>query len=608
MNDRAADAAVNVAVRLSGVSKAYRLYQQPLYRFLDLFGLCPTGPGYYTTHHALADINLEIGRGEKTAIIGRNGAGKSTMLKIITGLVQPTKGSVQVDGQISNLLQIGSGFHPDFTGRQNIFANLAHQGVVGRTASEMFDRIVDFSEIHEYIDQPMKTYSTGMCSRLMFSSAVTMAPDILIVDEILGVGDAYFAHKSFERMRELSSSEGTTLLLVTHDVSSALNLCDRFIWIDKGRVMFDGDGRAAISLYDSSIKTQEEQALRQRNAVRFASGASRGDGSTAAGSAVAGATILHVLVRSRTGFALQSPLALERLELAFEDGSRTMVDVADGAAAWALVAESNLGPPETVAHRRCRTLRAAGSIYHKAEWSVSVPAGTSPVASLRLGWHYRGTDLVDVRVFTPDHQVIIAGELGAAKEWQDATFVQGREARQQLDPQKQMDYGTGLVRIVSIRFLDANGDEVVDVAHGAYLTVSVRVRVAAELLDRHVTFVLGFWRQGSAYLGTVYERNLLLPDAEECVIEATLDPVQFGSGPWYLNVGIGAPHLYDQPELKYFAIDPSWYHLLAGWIQLRVTSAHGADAHGCFVMHPASVRCVPASTPSQQPQTPAASA
>jgi ABC-type polysaccharide/polyol phosphate transport system ATPase subunit len=607
MNDRADAAVADVAVRLSGVSKAYRLYQQPLYRFLDLLGLCPAGPGYYTTHHALSGINLEISRGEKVAVIGRNGAGKSTMLKIITGLVQPTEGHVRVGGQISNLLQIGSGFHPDFTGRQNVFANLAHQGIVGRAASDMFDRIVDFSEIHEYIDQPMKTYSTGMCSRLMFSSAVTMNPDILIVDEILGVGDAYFAHKSFERMRELSSNEGTTLLLVTHDVSSALNLCDRFLWIDKGRVMFDGDGRAAISLYDSSIKAQEEQALRQRNAVRFSSGASRHAVSGEEGQAAANSRIVHVLVRSRTGFVLQSPLALERLELAFEDGSRTTLEVADGAAGWDQIAESNLGAPETIANRRCRALRAVGSIYHKAEWAVRVP-GTSPVASLRLRWHYRGSDLVDVRVFTPDHQVIVAGELGEAGEWQDATFAHIREARQQLDPQKQVDYGTGMVRILSLEFLDTNGDAVVEVAHGGRLTVSVRIRISAELDDRHVTFVLGFWRQGSAYLGTVYERNLLLPESDECVIEATLEPVQFGSGQWYLNVGIGAAHLYDQPELKYFATDPSWYHLLAGWIQLRVTSAHGADAQGCFVMHPAQIHCVPPSTHSQQPRTPAASA
>src|SRR5262249_55666284 len=154
--------------------------------------------------------------------------------------------TVEVFGQVSNLLQIGSGFHPDFTGRQNVFASLAHQGITGAEAAGLFDEVVAFAEIEEYIDQPMKTYSTGMCSRLMFSSSVVVRPEILIVDEILGVGDAYFSHKSFERMRELCTREGTTLLLVTHDIYSALNLCDRFIWIDRGEVKFDGEGKAAI--------------------------------------------------------------------------------------------------------------------------------------------------------------------------------------------------------------------------------------------------------------------------------------------------------------------------------------------------------------------------
>src|SRR5262249_15353122 len=197
MSDRALGRAGGAVVRFQSVSKVYRLYQKPAYRFLDLFGLCPSGERYYREHEALADVGLEIGRGERLAIIGRNGAGKSTMLKIITGLVQPTAGTVDVNGRISNLLQLGSGFHPDFTGRQNVFAGLAHEGIIGVEAARLFDQIVAFAEIEEYIDQPMKTYSTGMCSRLMFSSSVVMSPEILVVDEILGVGDAYFSHKSF---------------------------------------------------------------------------------------------------------------------------------------------------------------------------------------------------------------------------------------------------------------------------------------------------------------------------------------------------------------------------------------------------------------------------
>src|SRR6185295_15695373 len=229
---------------------------------------------------------------------------------------------------ISNLLQIGTGFHPDFTGRQNVFASLAHQGIVGRAAADVFDEIVEFAEVAEYIDQPMKTYSTGMCSRLMFSSAIVANPEILIVDEILGVGDAYFAHKSFERMRELCTRGGTTLLLVTHDVYSALNLCDRFIWIDRGSVKFDGEGHTGLAMYESSIKEQQERMLRGRTKAALVQEPRAVEH-----------LLLHVLVRTRTGFALRTPLALEQISLLAADGDVTDLAVAQSSAAWQLLPE-----------------------------------------------------------------------------------------------------------------------------------------------------------------------------------------------------------------------------------------------------------------------------
>src|SRR5262245_27461301 len=342
MSERFVIAPPAVAIRLCSVGKVYRLYTQPVYRLLDLFGLCPPGPSYFTEHQALDDVSVEIQRGEKVAIIGRNGAGKSTLLKIVTGLIRPSRGTVDVDGRISNLLQIGTGFHPEFTGRQNVFAGLAHQGVTGAEAGRAFDEIVACAEIEEYIDHPMKTSSTGVCSRLLSSSSVVMKPEILIVDEILGVGDAYFAHKSFQRMREMCTRGGTTLLLVTHDIYSALNLCDRFIWLDRGQVKFDGDGKSAIALYESSIKAQEEHWLRQQNAAKIA----------AAGQPCR--SIVHVLVRSRTGFAFASPFALEAIELQLTDGRSAVLAVAKGADGWDLLAEGNLGQVESIAGRPCR--------------------------------------------------------------------------------------------------------------------------------------------------------------------------------------------------------------------------------------------------------------
>jgi lipopolysaccharide transport system ATP-binding protein len=566
------------AVRLRSVSKVYRLYQKPLYRFLDLFGLCPPHSTYYTEHQALAGVDFEVARGEKVAIIGRNGAGKSTTLKIITGLVRPTSGTVEVNGRISNLLQIGSGFHPDFTGRQNVFASLAHQGIVGRAASKLFDEIVDFAEIEEYIDQPMKTYSTGMCSRLMFSSSVIMSPDILVVDEILGVGDAYFTHKSFKRMRDLCANARTTLLLVTHDIYSALNLCERFIWIDRGRMCFDGDGNGAIAMYENSVKEQEEKSLRQKNAASL-----REKSAT---------ELVHVIVRSGTGFALTNPLALGELELIGSDGRSLSLRVAEGDAHWQLMPESNLGEPEIVQGRRCRSLRTFGSIYHKAEWSVKLPE-VFEIRGLRTQWHHIGEDPIDVRVVRTEGPVLIRGALPPGTGWQDTTFARAGAGHERVEGLQQVDYGTGAIRILGVEFLDAHRRSVNQIKHGDPLIVRVRCRAATDVPETAVTFCAGFAKQGFPYQAYIYDAHLAIPRTDEFVIESRLAEVLLGSGVWYVNLGIGAPDIFDRTPMPYFAIDSAWYHLMATRLEFRVLSATSFDA-GCFLALPADIAVTPA--------------
>jgi ABC-type polysaccharide/polyol phosphate transport system ATPase subunit len=565
-----------LAIRVEGLSKRYRLYQKPVYRLLDLFGLCPATTRYYSEHAALKDVNLSISRGEKVAIIGRNGAGKSTLLKAIIGLVRPSGGTVELHGQVSNLLQIGSGFHPDFTGRQNVYATLAHQGITGEMADRLFDEVLAFAEIEEYIDQPMKTYSTGMCSRLMFSSSVIVKPEILIVDEILGVGDAYFAHKSFERMRELCTKDGTTLLVVTHDIYSALNLCDRFIWIDRGQVKFDGDGKSAIALYESSVKEQEEHWLRQQNAAKLAAG----NGPNRA--------IVHVLIRSRTGFAFQVPFAIQSITLHLADGTASVLTACEGAAGWDLLAEGNLGPAEAIAGRSCRAIRTSGSIYHKAEWLVALSSGAR-IERATVCWNYPGHDSADFRLFTSDRTVLIAGALGNTAGWTEKTLSVSVGAPKDLDLSQQVDYGTGVVRITSVEFLDGSGTDTVNVRHGTALRVRIALRIEPNLLDRTVVFVLGFARPGTPYSALVYHDRLGLPATDHAEILVDIENIRLGSGMWYVNVGIGEPGLYDKAAVKYFTIDASWYHVLASRLELNVVSASKFDASGCFVVHPAAV-------------------
>ena len=174
-----------------------------------------------------------------------------------------------MNGDARALLQVGSGFHPDFTGRENVYGYLAYLGITGKEADKRFSEIVDFAELEEYIEQPLKTYSTGMAVRLMFSTSTSVAPDILVLDEVLSVGDAYFSHKSFDRIKELSERNGTTLLLVSHDVYSAAKLCPRMIWLDRGHVLIDGASSTVITAYEDSIREQEEQRLRKRKQNRL---------------------------------------------------------------------------------------------------------------------------------------------------------------------------------------------------------------------------------------------------------------------------------------------------------------------------------------------------
>jgi ABC-type polysaccharide/polyol phosphate transport system ATPase subunit len=563
-----------LVIELRNLSKIYRLYSKPIHRLLDLCGL--SRGRHYAEHAALSSINLDIRRGEKVAIIGRNGAGKSTLLKIIAGVVEPTSGSVAVRGRLSNLLQIGTGFHPDFTGRQNVYSTLAHQGIVGQQANRLFEEILAFAEIEEYIDQPMKTYSTGMCSRLMFSSAVVIQPDVLIVDEILGVGDAYFSHKSFERMRQICSRNGSTLLLVTHDIYSAMHLCDRFVWIDRGEVRYDGDGKSTIALYEASVKEQEEQQLRQQNTISLIERHPED-------------ALVHVLFRSRTGFALSNPLALDSITLVDASGGEDTLIVADGATGWYLVPEGNLREPETLLGKRCRQLQTSGSIYHKAEWVVQRQR-RDPLETVRVQWRYEGAEPIDVRVFTEKRELLLCGELPGAPAWQQGAFGRAPRSEPTLDSPKQRDYGTGVVRITSVEFLGADGARTTQVRHGDPLVIRVGCLATAAVPCGALSFVIGFARQGSPYAADIYENELEVPAEPEFTISVEIDSVRLGSGGWMVNLGVGEANMFRREAAKYFTVDPAWYHYLAARLQLQVLSASQLDAAGCFVVHPARIR------------------
>lgn len=252
-------------IKISNVGKMYKIYNNPRDKFLDAMGLNFWKKNYYTEFWALRGMNIEIKKGEKVGLIGRNGAGKSTLLKSIIGSIEPTEGSITINGKIQALMELGTGFHPEFTGRENIRASLAYNNLTREQILEKEAEIIDFSELEEFIDRPIKTYSNGMLARLGFSTATAIEPEVLIIDEVLGAGDAYFSGKCVERMKKLTDESGATVLFVSHDLGSLQMLCDRSIWIDRGKVLQDGDTLEIIKNYSEEVRRSEEIRQQARN-------------------------------------------------------------------------------------------------------------------------------------------------------------------------------------------------------------------------------------------------------------------------------------------------------------------------------------------------------
>lgn len=253
----------NIAITLQQLSKSFKRFQHPLWRAWDALG-CPVSAKRYDIFMALQDINLEVNKGEKVALIGRNGAGKSTLLRLICGQIKPSSGTIRVNGKMQALMELGTGFHPDFTGIENIRSSLAFQGIQGRQANKLIEDIVQFSELEAFISRPIRELSAGMYARLAFAVATTVIPDILIIDEILGAGDAYFIGKSIQRMKDLTN-QGATILFVSHDMSSTSLLCERGIWLDKGVIKADDDILTISKMYMTCVREDEEKQFRHRS-------------------------------------------------------------------------------------------------------------------------------------------------------------------------------------------------------------------------------------------------------------------------------------------------------------------------------------------------------
>jgi lipopolysaccharide transport system ATP-binding protein len=244
-------------ISVNHLSKRYASYASNLERFATWFG-APFAPT--EEFWPVKDVSFSLEAGKALAIIGQNGAGKSTLLKLITGTVRPTEGFVQLGGRIGAILELGLGFNPEFTGRQNVMLAGGLMGLSSRRIVELIPEIESFAEIGEFFDQPFRIYSSGMQARLAFSLITAERPDVLIVDEVLSVGDAYFQHKSFERIRSFKE-QGAAIILVTHSLGDVVALCDRAILLDKGTIVRDGLPDEIVDLYNARIAAKENAQL-----------------------------------------------------------------------------------------------------------------------------------------------------------------------------------------------------------------------------------------------------------------------------------------------------------------------------------------------------------
>jgi ABC-type polysaccharide/polyol phosphate transport system ATPase subunit len=245
---------MEIAVRAADVSKHYDMYRRPVDRLIELFTRRP----HHTVFPALESVSFEVEKGETVGIIGQNGAGKSTLLKLLCGVTQPSSGSLETHGTIASILELGTGFHPEFTGRDNAALNAAILGLSASQVRDTLPAIVEFSELGSFIDRPVKTYSSGMYMRLAFSVAVNVDPDILVIDEALAVGDGHFQKKCMDRIREFQDA-GKTILFCSHSLYYISSICRRTLWLDQGKVMRYGPSLDVVHEYETFLLERDRE-------------------------------------------------------------------------------------------------------------------------------------------------------------------------------------------------------------------------------------------------------------------------------------------------------------------------------------------------------------
>lgn len=565
----------DVVIRARDLRKVYRLYAKPHYRFLDMFGLLGRKAHAYTEHSALDGVTLDIRRGEKVAIIGRNGAGKSTFLKLITRVVEPTSGTLAVGGHVHALLQIGTGFHPDFSGRQNVYAYLAQLGVTGAAAEARVAEIVEFAEIEEYIDQPVKTYSTGMAVRLMFSTATAITPELLVLDEVLGVGDAYFSQKSYERILELCEQSGTTLLLVTHDVYSAIKVCSRVIWIDRGRVVMDDAGPTVVKAYEDSIRAQEEARLRAKalqRIRRISSSASSVDHG------------MLIEIRSRDGRPHPEAVYFSRIAVTVDGREVARLPLGqeafDASRPSHLQAEGgNWGEPTLWEGRAARPLKNYGSPFHKVSGVLAIDRAASARGTLVIDFWCAAPPALVVDAYADGQAALLGHVHGAAGTWQTVECpldnVSWSDAGTDLGVNATGRHGSGALVVNDVRVLDGNGALTFQVVHGQPMTMEIDYELRDPDFLERPQIIVAWQRDGIQDVCRWISRDLVIDSRQgrDGTVRLRVPRLLLADGEYAVTVLVAREGYYDRTQVLFYTMNPDVYFCVSRLFNVAVTGA-----------------------------------
>lgn len=534
----------DIAIKIEGVTKSFRRFSHPGWRALDAFGVS-VPRSRYDIFHALKGLDIEVRQGERVALIGRNGAGKSTLLRLISGQMQPDSGRVLVTGSIQALMELGTGFHPDFTGIENIHAALALQGLSGPSLRSQIEDIVDFTELENFVDRPVREYSAGMYARLAFAVATTIKPEILIVDEILGAGDAYFVGKSIQRMKALTEN-GATVLFVSHDMSSVQLLCERAIWIDRGIVREEGPILQVSKAYMAAVRADDEIRTRARTMSLTRQQAAVVDRESRVqlfrliGTDAPPRKPLSVS-SIRFGCGQTELGCIEPMGMGVEDNGPMLDPV-----------HMNWRGPTTVSGRLCWQFGDFGGLFGHAPWRITWP--TSPVESawIELDVLALQADSVAVEQFDSETGVYVRlGEINASGtgQWETVKVScleqppveEGSVALKfdLLELQSNDRYGAGGARITAFGFLDAHEERRHTLISGEDASAILIFSAQKELQDP-VAVIAIYRPDGTCVMqvvsnldGTSFGRVL-----GEKFIRVRFAPLQLGPGEYIVSVAL----------------------------------------------------------------------